>query len=233
MRRVLAAGLTLVLAACGGGDDFSLDVDRPAARVYGQLSSLDGGMVRQILGLPAIRRSNPADGELLYTIPGSGEEGDGTLAFRIEPHSESQARVHVKLELPTIRTRIHGIDKVLNESRAETMLHDKLDEWAANIKSGGSGHEHILQIDEMLGALALAMNPDRIDKVLAMSEKPEILAEFLGDRMAWEGASSEFSQADAPMSDPDRDAAQFAEPMDKATGSDPSWDSQRYGDPDY
>jgi len=69
--------------------------------------------------------------------------------------------------------------------------------------------------------------------MLAMPEKPEILAEFLGDRMAWEGASNEFGQADAPMSDPDRDAAQFAEQMDKATGSDPAWDSQRYGDPGY
>lgn len=233
MHRALAASLTLALAACGGGDDFSLDVDRPAARVYGQLSSLDGGMVRQILGLPAIKRSNPADGQLLYTISGSGGNGDGTLAFRIEPQGESQAKVHVNLELPQIKTRIQGIDKILNESRAEDMLQSKLDEWAANIKSGGSGHEHILQIDEMLGALSLAMNPDRIDKVLAMSEKPDILAEFLSDRMAWEGGSGEFSRADAPMSDPDRDAAQFAEPMDRATGSDPSWDSQRYGDPGY
>lgn len=228
MRRVFISSFALALAGCGGGgDDFAIDVERPASRIYGQLSSLDGGMVRQFLGLPAIKRTTPGEGQVLYTIPG-GENGEATLAFQIEPQTEGKSRVHVNLEMPPIKARIMGVEKVLNESRAEDMLERKLNEWANSMKSGSDGHAKVLEVDEMLGALALAMNPDKIEKALAMSGKPEILADFLSDRMAWEGPSNEYSQADAPMSNPEFDAAQFSEPMDKATGTDPNWESGNF-----
>jgi hypothetical protein len=232
MHRVLAATFTLALAACGGGDDFSIEVDRPAARIYGQLSSLDGGRIRQFLGLPAIKRTSPGDGQLLYTIPG-GEHGDATLTFRVEPLEQGRSQVHVNLDMPPIKARIMGVEKVLNESRAEDMLERKLEEWANSMKSGSDGHAKILEVDEMLGGLALAMNPEKIGKVIAMANKPEVLAEFLNDRMAWESGPEDRARADAPMSDPDRDAAQYAQPMDRAMGSDPSRDSKHYGDASY
>lgn len=232
MHRFLVAGLSLALMACGGGDDFTVDVEQPAARAFGQLSSLDGGMVRQILALPTPQRTTPGEGEVLYTIPASGGYEDATLAFRVEPVGDNRSRVHVNVEMPSVKARIGGIEKMLSEPRVEAELRRRMEKWADGMKSG-DGHSRVLQINEMLGGLALAVNPDRIDQAMAMAHKPDILAEFLSDRAAWESGPSEHAAADAPMSDPTRDAEAGDDPSDQAIGADPSPGTSDFSYQDY
>lgn len=229
MRRFLAAGLALALSACGGGDDFTIDVDRPAARAYGQLSSLDGGMVRQLLGLPSPQRSTPQEGEVLYTIAGTGDYDDATLSFRVEPVDDGHSRVHVNIEMPAVKANFGGSEKVLRESKVENEFRRKLQKWADGLKSSDDPST-LLELNEMMGAMTLAMNPAKIGEVMAMANKPSYLTEFLTDRAAWDGGSSEFSAADAPMTDPSRDAEQADDPADETRGADTTPGAYDYAD---
>lgn len=228
MRGLLAAGMALALGACGGGDDFTIDVDRPAERAYGQLSSFDGGMIRQYLGLPAPKRSTPGDGEVLYTIDGTGDYDDATLAFRVEPMDGGRSRVHVNIEMPSVRANFGGSEKVLRESKVEREFRKKLQKWADGLKAGDDP-QNILEMNEMMGAMVLAMNPAKINEVMAMATRPGFLDEFIA-QAAWDSGPGEFAAADAPMSDPSRDAEQADDPADETRGADTTPGSEDYSD---
>lgn len=229
MHRCLVAGFALALSACGGGDDFTIDVDRPAARAYGQLSAFDGGMVRQYLGLPAPRLSTPGEGEVLYTIDGTGDYEDATLAFRVEPVDDGRSRVHVAIDMPAIKANFGGSEKILRESKVENAFRRKLQSWADGLRTSDDT-KAVLELNEMMGAMVLAMNPGKISEVMAMVNRPSFLTDFLSEQAAWDGPSGEFAAADAPTSDPSRDAERADDPADETRGADTTPGAYDYSD---
>lgn len=231
MHRFLVAGFALALSACGGGDDFTIDVERPAERAYGQLSAFDGGMVRQYLGLPIPLRSSPGDGEVLYTIAGAGDSEQATLAFRVEPVDSGHSRVHVNIEMPRIKANFGGSEKVLNESKVEGEFRRKLQKWADGQKTGDDTRS-VLELNEMMGAMVLAMHPKKIKEVMAMARQPSFLTDFLASQASWDGPSGEFAAADTPTSDPSRDAETGDDPADETRGADTTPGASDYSDYD-
>ena len=64
----------LLLTGCGDSDaeDFAVEIKRPVEVVYAPLLAADVSEARMVFPGITFQRSRPSDGEILYTIPGSG-----------------------------------------------------------------------------------------------------------------------------------------------------------------
>ncbi|PEQ12099.1 hypothetical protein B2G71_13220 [Novosphingobium sp. PC22D] len=189
--RKLILGSCLALAACGGGEDFALDVAMPATTAYADLSRFSGSQLTNLLGLPAVSRETPEEGEVVYTIASLDSDEPGRMAFLVEPVDAGKSRIHVTLDLPDITMTDHGQNKILSEPKSEAMLRQQLENWARARSSGESATGELGKLDLFVGAMALVVSPSRHDKARSLAALDGQLADFGGMGGSIDGFGSE------------------------------------------
>jgi len=217
MKKLLVAGL-LLLAGCGSsGDDFAVEVQSPAVRTYATLSNLDGGMLPSLLGLPRPVRTKPGEGQVTWQLKSKDGSKNGSIAFRIATVDDSRSRIHVDVDMPAVKAMIHGKLKQLDEDRAERLMNNKLQRWAAAVEKGKSGNDELFVVNQVFGAMALALSPDEMKNAMALAGDDEALSEFVSD-FEWQ-QGDQFASGDEAMSDPARDARSYLSGVDDPSRS--------------
>ncbi|MDE8651806.1 hypothetical protein [Novosphingobium album (ex Liu et al. 2023)] len=164
MRKLILSG-ALLLGACGGGEDFALDVNLPADRAYADLSRLNGGEILALAHLPAIDRTRPADGQVRYVMHSLEGKGDAVIDFRIERLNPAQSRLHVTVDMPSVDFRLNGVDKYVSEWKTELVLKKLLRQWADQRAAGKPATSQIAELDTAMGAFTLVLSPGKFDSV--------------------------------------------------------------------
>jgi hypothetical protein len=194
----------LLLAGCGEGDDFTVEVKRPIGAVYAPLAAADVGEARRVFPGMTVARTRPSDGEILYTIPGS-YGSDATVRLRLEPVRGGEATViHAAVHTPLVHARIDGSDKVLSEFQVELALKALLRNAARNLEMGSSGGGDTARLTAFLLAVAIATNKSYLDQALAFRRDPEKLAGLMTAFRDADAADPVTENRAAPMVDPDR-----------------------------
>ncbi len=218
MKKLMAVSLLLLAACVDGRDDFTVDIQSPPVRTYAALSNLDGGVLPSVLGLPKPLRSKPGDGEVVWQLRSKDGSKEGKISFRIAPAGESRSRIHVDMDMPTVKAMIHGRLKELNEEKAERLMQGKLQRWAAAVEKGKSGSDELFVVNQVFGAMVLALSPDEMNDAIALAGDDEALSEFVSDH-EWRQGGDSFASGDEAMSDPARDARSYLSGVDDPSRS--------------
>ena len=138
MRHIFMAAIACaMLTGCGkGGEDFTISMARPANQVMAAFGDVaPQPLLAQLVHGISIRRSRPADGQVLYTIPGS--DGDeSTILLTFEPiENGAKTIIHAAVDVPRTKAVIDGGLKVLSESKVEQQLRETLQTAAGDRKS--------------------------------------------------------------------------------------------------
>lgn len=199
MRQIVFGFLAcLALAGCDsgrGGEDFSVVVERPADRV---LAALDGirasDKYAELFPDVKVERTRPGDGEVLYTIPGTGSF-NAALRFRVVAVGGSKgAVIHASVDVPSVRTNIAGKSMVLSESKVEHVVKGLLESAASKLAQGKSIDRERQDLSELFLALGVVTDKHNLK-----------LAESIRDNPDWyAGGFSQYgSLADADAENPD------------------------------
>lgn len=248
MRRIVFGFLAcLTLAGCGsgrGGEDFSVVVERPADRV---LAALDGirasDKYAELFPGVKVDRSRPGDGEVLYTIPGTGSF-DAALRFRVVAVGGNKgAVIHAAIDVPSVRTNIAGKSMVLSESKVEHVVKGLLESAARKLAKGQSIERERQDLSELFLALGVVTDKNKLKLAEAMRDNPEWYSGGFSQYGSLSDADADaetpdapYGEAPTPASDPqarvranertERDRLeQAAEPQDDAEGEKASGDS--------
>ena len=221
LKLLATAFCTLLLQGCGGdlGEDFAIDVDASPAETGYALSSLHGGMMVAALGLAPVRQESSGNGSIYFVIPG-GDNGDGTLEFTTTKNGKGGTRVGVTLDLPFVSRPASKGTEFLSEGKAERILKRELLAWARSKKMGSDGQAQLDKIDDMIGALAIAVQKwDELDKPDILLANADYEALFDADEVD----SSEIENFDddssyGTESDPSFETPDYDQPTDSAFG---------------
>jgi hypothetical protein len=170
-----------LLAGCGGSDaeDFTVAVKRPVAVVYAPLLAADVSEARIVFPGATFERSRPRDGEILYTIPGTGSF-PATVLLRLEPQNNGETTlVHATVKVPEIHARIDGQEKVLSERRIERHLEGLLKSTGRSLEMGSSASAETMQLSSLLLALAVITDKKQLARALDLKSNPSKLTELL------------------------------------------------------
>jgi hypothetical protein len=219
MRTLLVLTGVLLLAGCGGNsEDFSVDVAMSPDQAHAQLAQLDGGLLLSALSLPKVTATQSGTEGLSFTLPGQKEAGE--LVVRLEAVGTNMTRVHVALDMPMAMRMVDGAAMVVIESKAEAELKSRFESWAKAVSGDGSGS--IDQVNLVVGALSLALYPDKLNELqsadgeeLARLIDPAAMSGMFGSEDG--GSASDYAPLDQPM-DPGAGGADAAGPMDFAQG---------------
>lgn len=211
----VAALPALLLAGCGGdADDFTVEIRRPVAAVYAPLLAADVSEAR--IAFPGVRfeRTRPRDGEILYTIPGTGSF-PATVRLRLESAKGGEATiVHAAVKVPEVRAVIDGEEKVLSERKIERRLESLLTATGRSLEMGSNAQAESTRLSALLLALAVATDKDRLARALDLRAHPgklmELLAAFDGprDQPAPDVGGREIRAVDLDAAQRQRDFAQ-------------------------
>ena len=220
MRRLLLLSGVLLLAGCGGSnsEDFSVDVAMSPGQAHAQLAQLDGGFLLSALSLPKVT-ATPSGTELLtFALPGQTDGGE--MILRLEEVGTNMTRVHVALDMPMAMRMVDGEAMVIIESKAEAELKSQFESWAKAVT--GEGFGSIDQVNLVVGALSLALYPDKLNELqsadgeqLARLIDPSAMSGMFGSEDG--GSASDYAPMDRPM-DTGPAVADAAGPMDYAQG---------------
>ena len=173
-------GPALLLAGCGtDAEDFAVEIKRPAAIVYAPLLAADVSEAR--IAFPGItfQRTRPSDGEILYTIPGSGSF-PATIRLHLEARNGGEATVvHAFVKVPEVHAVIDGREKVLSERKIERQLESLLKATGRSLELGSSAKAETVSLSTLLIALAVATNEKQLARALDLKSHPEKLRELL------------------------------------------------------
>lgn len=213
----------LLVAGCGDGEDFTIEVKRPPAVVYAPLSAADVREARLVFPGIAIERRRPSEREILYTIPGTGDF-PSTIRLQLEPTDRGEATViHASVHVPPVRATIEGVDKVVSERKVETVLRNLLKSTARDLETGSSTESDTVKLSGFMVGIAIATNKAFLAKALEFKRSPEKLVDVL---MPFDGyddlPQSDRSERDRPMVDPDRADEQREIAQERA-----DWQQQR------
>lgn len=175
-----AALLAQLLAGCGGDtEDFTVEIRRPPAAVYAPLLAVDVREARIAFPGIAFQRSRPADGEILYTIPGSGSF-PATIRLKLEARDGGAATlVHAFVKAPQVHLALGGKDMVLNESKVERELQTLLNATGRSLELGSDARTGTRELSTLLFALAVATNEKQMARLLDYRNHPEKLTQLL------------------------------------------------------
>lgn len=212
----LAALPALLLAGCDAGDteDFTVEIKRPAAAVYAPLLSVDISEARIVFPGATFERSRPRDGEILYTVPGTGSF-PATIRLQLEGTKNGEATiVHAFVKVPEVHARIEGQDKVLSERKVENQLQSLLKKTGRSLEMGSNAKAEIEQLSGLLLALSVATDEKQLARALDLKNNPAKLMELLlafsgtGDTPAPDVKGSEIRTVDPDAAQQQREFAQ-------------------------
>ena len=178
----------LLLAGCGsGGEDFTVEVNRPPVAVITPLLDIDIGEARALFPGIKVIRSRPNDSEIVYTMP-SGENGDAVIRLRLEPLRDGKATlIHATVDTPATQAKIDGVTKVLSEAKVERELAKVLRETGKNLEQRSSTIDDTKQLSGLMLGVAISVNKDFVRIAQDLKSHPEKLA----------AASWDLSEADS------------------------------------
>ncbi len=191
LRRMLFALLgTLLLTACGrGGEDFTVKIARPPSRVavaLGQIG-LDQQMTTLFPGLK-VDRTAPADGEILYTVPGNADF-PAAVHFTLESAEGGKATiVHAAIDVPDVQVTIDKKSMVISETKVEIAVHDIVKDIGSKLEEGGDTVHEREKLSQLLTVLAVVTDTRNLARALDMQTHPEWYLAGLGWLGGDEGA---------------------------------------------
>ena len=244
-RIVIALFGMLLLSACGrGSEDFTVKIARPSSRVAVALgqSGLDG----QLSGLfPGIRidRSQPAKGQVLYTIPGNGKF-PAAVRFSFEDADGGKATVvHAAIDVPAVTVQMKGKTKYVSEYRVERAIKGIVEGIGSKLEENGDTSSERARFSQLLTVLAIITDSRQLERALDMDSHPE----WYTSGLDWLGGNKDDRDdyyPDRPYGDParpddpnlgaqrseykEREQARAASaPMDAAQGAEAEGDEAR------
>jgi len=210
MRKLMgiAAG-ALLLAGCGsGGEDFTVEVNRPPVAVVTPLLDVDIGEARTAFPGIKVVRSRPNDSEIVYTMPSSGN-GDAVIRLRLEPLRDGQATlIHASVDAPATQAKIDGVTKFLSETKVEHELEKVLRQAGRNLEHRTSTLADTQAFSGLLLAVAISVNKDYVQIAQDLKSHPEKLAAMTWDL---EDDTRTDSERDSARSDRQLSAADQAD----------------------
>ena len=178
----IAAQPALLLVGCDSdGEDFSIEVKRPAAAVYAPLSAADVGLAKYAFPGITFERSRPSDTEILYTVPGTASF-PATVRLRLEPRTGSSGEstlIHASVDIPKVRAVIDGRPKELSERKVERQLSNLLDATRRSLEQGSSAQSQSAKLSSLLVAIAVGTNEKHLARALELKDSPAKLMELL------------------------------------------------------
>lgn len=176
LRRMLFALLgVMLLSACGrGGEDFTVKIARPPARVavaLGQVG-LDDKMTALFPGL-RVERSTPGEGQLFYDVPGNAAFR-ATVHFTLEPADDGKATiVHASVDVPEVTVTVDKKTKVISETKVEIALREIVQKIGTKLEQGGDITSEREKLSELLTVLAIVTDSHNLARALDMENNPE------------------------------------------------------------
>jgi hypothetical protein len=183
LRRIaIAVFASLLLAACGrGSEDFTVKVARPADKVEAAFDKigLDSGITTLFPGLKVVR-SNPADNEVLYSLP--DQEGEpATIKLTFEAAGDGKETVvHAAIDVPSTTVKFDGKDMVISESKVEEMVRGLLRSAARKLEKGASVETERRDFSRILTVLAIITDPKQMRLANDISKYPDWYMQGLG-----------------------------------------------------
>lgn len=216
----------LLLAGCGDGsdaEDFAVEIKRPVEVVYAPLLAADVSEAQIVFPGITFQRSRPSDGEILYTIPGSGSF-PATIRLKLEAKDGGQATiVHAFVKVPEVHATIGGKEMVVSERKIENALQGLLKATGRSLEMGSSAKSETAGLSTMLLAVAVATNEKQMARALDLKNNPEKLTALLL-AFSGSGGSSEPSVNGSTIRTVDPDAAQEQREFAQA---DAEWKQER------
>ena len=181
-RILLVTFASLLLAACGrGSEDFKLNVARPADRVEAAFdhAGLDTELTGVFPGLKVIR-TKPADGEVLYTIPGDGSF-PATIKLTFEPGKDGRTTVvHAAIDAPSTKVDFDDKTMVLSEAKVEKMVRGILRSAGKKLEDGEDIASEQQAFSRLLTMLAIVTDSKQLKLAQDSSKYPEWYLSGLG-----------------------------------------------------
>lgn len=175
-RFVLAVLASILLSACGrGSEDFAFRIERPADKVeaaFGKASIGGGELASMIPGLKLVR-SEPAQNEVLYTIPGDGAF-EATVKLTFEPVDGGKATVlHAAIDAPRSEVTFEGKAMVISETKVELMIGKVLRKAARKLENGADIASEQREFSQILAILAIVTDSKKLRLAQDMTSYPE------------------------------------------------------------
>lgn len=179
----------LLLAGCGSeAEDFAVEVKRPVAAVYAPLIAADVSEARIAFPGVSFERTRPSDGEILYTIPGTGSF-PATVRLKLESQNGGESTVvHAFVKVPETHAVIDGQKKVLSERKIERQLESLLKSTGRSLEMGSSARGETQRLSSLLLAIAVATDEKHLARALDIKNNPAKLMELL---LAFDGGGSQ------------------------------------------
>lgn len=239
-RILLVIFASLLLAACGrGSEDFAMDVARPADRVEAAFdhAGLDSELTGVFPGLKVIR-SKPAEGEVLYTIPGDGSF-PATIKLTFQSSEDGKTTiVRAAIDAPPSKVDFDDKTMVLSESKVEKMVRGILRSAGKKLEDGQDIASEQRAFSQLLTMLAIVTDSKQLKLAQNMSRYPEWYLSglsWMSDGGGYDGpafpygdgsmgedpgtnAQREESQQRMSERDEKQKAENAAEPMDETPG---------------
>ena len=209
----------LLVGGCGGGggEDFTVEVKRPVATVFASFSQVDSTYAAQIFPGLQINKSRPSDHELLYTIPGTGAF-ESTFRLTFEPAAGGATTIiHVAVDVPPVRAKIEGLDKVLSEDKVEAVMKKLLESTGKSLEGGEADSWESKGFSQLLTGVAIATNSKFLDRISEFKNDPEKMAAAMAALSGYDDYGGDYGQMDLPENprgeapvamDPNRDASE-------------------------
>lgn len=197
--------LGLALSACGrGSEDFTVNIARPPSTVASAFGhrGLDGDITALFPGLKVVR-TEPAPGEVLYTIPGDGDFPT-TIKLTFESSDNGKATVvHGAVDAPRTVVKFASKEMIISETKVELMIRGILRSASSKMEEGRSTEEEQRDFSRTLTVLAIATDSKQMRLAQEITKYPDWYLAGLGwlSGIGGEGPSNpygEFAGGDDP-----------------------------------
>lgn len=209
--------LALLASGCGarGAEDFAIEVQRPVAVVFAPFSQIDTGMAGQIFPGLQVKKSRPSESELLYTIPGDGAS-ESTFLLTFEPTGDGAATIiHVAIDVPPVRRKIDGLDKVLSERKLEVAVERLFESAGASLGRREPSSSQLAEFSRILTGVAIATNSKYMDRINKFKSDPQTMEAALAALDGYNEYDEDYRQMGQPE-DPRAESPVAADPEDDA-----------------
>ena len=228
----------LLVGGCGGGggEDFAIVVERPVATVFAPFSQVDTGNAGQIFSGLQVKKSRPSDNEVLYTIPGTGAF-ESTFRLTFEPAvGGATTIIHVAIDVPPVRAKIGGLDKVLSENKVEAAVENLLESAGKSLKARRTASMEFRKFSELLIGVAIATNSKYMDRISEFKNDPEKMAAAMAALSGYDDYTpadmAENPRGDAPEAMDPNEAVREAEREEASQRREEEYEAREASAPD-
>ena len=228
----------LLVGGCGGGggEDFAIVVERPVATVFAPFSQVDTGNAGQIFSGLQVKKSRPSDNEVLYTIPGTGAF-ESTFRLTFEPAvGGATTIIHVAIDVPPVRAKIEGLDKVLSENKVEVVVRKLLESAGKSLEARGTASMESAEFSQLLTGVAIATNSKFLDRISEFKNDPEKMAAAMAALSGYDDYTpadmAENPRGDAPEAMDPNEAVREAEREEASQRREEEYEAREASAPD-